>query len=370
MSPEKFNNNKRFRGSDTGMKKPSYLKYDDVFMSSKNKKPYMQEPHQDRYVSDDEIQYEDDVLDPEYDDEYEYADSDDRRGQQTKQTSREYFSHNGQNISDERMVKYKKRQLPPLQRYGSNNPREMYDEYKSHLSYWGDSDNGPDDQRRYNNSSRYPQRDGSFFKSIWQKFIVAFTSILSLVCLSWIAYNWGGNKGDSSEKQHVVGPVIVEPDQSVFKVLPDNPGGVNVPHQDKMVYGNMNDYNGRDNSNLAEDDLNSEEKLLPPQEKPAINNNFESRDNGVDEYSIVDDKTYYVKVATNKNKNVLINEINNITNKYANKIGDKSCSIKTVRDKEGNKKHAILIGPFDSKDSAIRTAKDLNTNCSVVAVRE
>ncbi len=327
-------------------KKPSYLRYDDVFMSS-NKQPssrnvFSREDVDERYdyqqSYNDNNPYDDDIAT--YDDEYE-----DRK---------EYFSpSNNNNIIDERMVKYKKRQLPPLQRYGSNNPRDMYEEYRISSGHYDD-----EYARDYRRNSQY-DRDSASLRFIWKKFLITFGGILLLVVVSWIAYNCGGRsvKNDGH-------PVIIEPDESAFKVLPDNPGGIEVPHQDKNVYTKINKNNGMS----VLDDQDQEGSILPSQEDPDIS----SSNILIDEYSFVYEKTYYIKVASNKNKTVLLNEINSIKNKYANKINGESVffSVKSVRDRNGEQKYAILIGPFESKNTAITNAQNLGTNCSIIAVRE
>ncbi|MDR2075168.1 MAG: hypothetical protein LBP31_03030 [Holosporales bacterium] len=316
----------------SGNKKPSYLRYDDVFISrsnSNNNRNYTRNAHE------------------EYEEEYFSKDA------------------NGENsILHERMLKYQKRQLPPLQRYKSPaNSREMYDDYYEQPTYW---DGGQEDSY---GPKRYQYRnDGTVFKSIWHKFFMTFTAILLLICVAWIAYNCG-NKGDSFNSRQ--GPIFVEPETQDFKVLPENPGGFDVPHKDKIVYSRIdgNDVNEEQSESLLPPQEKAltppqEKALTPPQEKalqPEIR---------IDEYSIADEKMYYIKISSNKSREVLENEFNKISKKYSNKTGDMPFSIKSVRDKNGNKQYALLIGPASSKMHAVNTAKELNTDCSVIAVRE
>jgi cbb3-type cytochrome oxidase subunit 3 len=299
-------------------KKPSYLRYDDVFISRSNSN------NNRNYPQNAKEEYEE-----------------------------EYFSkdENGENnILHERMMKYQKRQLPPLQMYKSPmNSREMYNDYYEQPTYW---DGG---QENLYGPNRYQYKnDGAVFKSIWHKFFMTFIAILLLICVAWIAYNCG-NKGDSFSSRH--GPVFIEPETQDFKVLPENPGGFDVPHKDKIVYSRIS-------GNAADEEQS--ESLLPPQEKASI----AQPEINIDEYSIVDEKMYYIKVSSNRSREVLENGLNKVSKKYSNKVGDMPFSIKSVRDKNGNRQYALLIGPASSKIHAINTAKELNTDCSVIAVRE
>jgi hypothetical protein len=44
--------------------------------------------------------------------------------------------------------------------------------------------------------------------------------------------------------------------------------------------------------------------------------------------------------------------------------------VKKVSNAQGEQKHAILIGPFDSQGSAVEIAKNLDGECYIVSVRE
>lgn len=331
MISEKFRKRKSINN-----KKPSYLKYDDVFMSRKNNLRYNN--HSENKYSTEDIPFDRSNHHDEGSENQFYHDE--------SEDTPEYFTTqiNKKNILDEQMIKYQKRQLPPLQRYGANNPKDMYKEYHAD-SYW--------DNDRYNGRNQTRYNNGDFLGFIWKKFVITFGAISLLVCVSWIAYNCGSNSDAALQN----GRVIIEPETSTFKVLPNNPGGMQIPHQDKIIY-----------DRISNSDTSSEQdsRLLPPQLSPTVND-YEVN---VDEYSIIDEKIYYIKMASNKNKDVLINELGIIKNKYSAKIGNMSCSVKTVRDKNGEKKYAILIGPIESRHQAIEIAKTLNTDCSVISVKE
>ena len=337
-----------------------YLKYNDVFMSGGISKPRNAQTGADQssWNSRPNSQNQQQMFsnnyknqarsEQEYNEEYDYDDNvsdayqDDSREQ-------EYFS-NRNNIIDEKMVRYQKRQLPPLQRYSPNSHRDGYAEFNQ--SYW-DEENTQRKRQNFN-----------MLGSIWQKFIITFASILSLVCLSWIAYNWNSDK--QSVSQVTSGGVpIIEPEQSSFKVLPENPGGAEVSYRDKTVYNRVD--NGMSS-------IDTNEKLLPPQEETFSIPNQEHQQysqpqNNVEEYSIVDDKVYYIKISAGKDKQVLQNELKLLKKKFAALFSGKTCEVKKVSNSNGDQKQAILVGPFDSQDGAIDTARDIGGQCYVISVK-
>jgi hypothetical protein len=285
----------------------------------------------------------------------EYQDGGAAYGQDGVHQERGYFSP-GSNIMDDRMVHYRKRQLPPLQRY-SNSQQEFRPD-AGQLSYW-------DMREEYQ-----PRRQsGQLLGNIWQKFIVTFASILSLVCISWIVYNWNDGHSRNSAMQ----PVVIEPEQSSFKVLPDDPGGEQIPHKGRAVYARMTP---------GDPSIRDDESLLPPQEDPldlpasagvrdSIRDNV--RDNtrgGIEENSIVDDKIYYVKMSAGKSKPALESELRLLRKKFANVLEGCDTAVKKVSNPRGEQKHAILIGPFNSQDAALDIARQIGDHCYIVSVRE
>lgn len=349
--------NNNFRKKKPQDTRQRYLKYDDVFMSggssrpkntqngsdSSSWKPRQNSATQQQRFSDNYRNHQ--QYDENYADEYDYDDNvNDDYQDDSRERDQEYFSSKN-SIIDEKMVRYQKRQLPPLQRYSPNSHRDGYAEFNQ--SYWDDENT----QRKRQNFT--------ILGSIWQKFIITFASILSLVCLSWIAYNW------NSDKQHVSqmaqsGIPIIEPERSSFKVLPENPGGATVSYRDKTVYNRVD--NGMSS-------IDTNERLLPPQEETFFIPE-QTRQNNVEEYSIIEDKTYYIKISAGKNKQVLQNELKLLKKRFSSLFSGKNCSVKKVSNSNGEQKHAILIGPFDSQDSAIDTARDIGGQCYVISVRE
>ncbi|WP_428246891.1 SPOR domain-containing protein [Ferrovibrio sp.] len=73
----------------------------------------------------------------------------------------------------------------------------------------------------------------------------------------WFAYDQGVKRGASGA------PPLVRADQSPSKVAPENPGGMQVPNQDKQIYERLGNSTGNAQQQA--------EKLLPPPERPTAN---------------------------------------------------------------------------------------------------
>lgn len=82
--------------------------------------------------------------------------------------------------------------------------------------------------------------------------LVALVVVLAFVGIVWYAFSQGQQMGISQ-----VTPVI-KADNEPFKVKPEQPGGMEIPHQDKMIYEELQGKNAEQ----------VPEKLLPPPEKP------------------------------------------------------------------------------------------------------
>ncbi|MDR3224586.1 MAG: hypothetical protein LBT03_03395 [Holosporales bacterium] len=311
-----------FKKRPSGGSKQRYLRYDDVFMSG-GKRNNQYNVTDDRYNS----QQEDTFMNEEEDDQYQ-----------------EYFSPKN-NIIDDKMIRYQKRKLPPLQRYAPNQHEDVYTGFNR--TYWDEECYG--DRRKRNTSA--------LLSNLWQKFIITFASILSLVCLSWIVYNWTSDRSSN----HADGEtVVIGPTQSSFKVLPENPGGIEIEHKDKMVYNKIDG---------EVPDLSQEEKLLPPQDEP-YQLPSGKRGTDVEEYSILEDKIYYIKVSAGKDRLVLQNEVNLIKKKFEAVLTDKTCAVKKVSNTSGEQKYAILIGPYQSQESAAEIARNIGDQSYIISVRE
>lgn len=80
---------------------------------------------------------------------------------------------------------------------------------------------------------------------------VAGLSVVIFVVAVWYAWNEGQSVGDGP-------PPVVEADDTPVKTPPEEPGGMDVPHQEKTVFNAIEDDGGE----------TDEEELLPPPEEP------------------------------------------------------------------------------------------------------
>jgi hypothetical protein len=263
-----------------------------------------------------------------------------------------YFS-GGSNIVNERMIQYQKRQLPPLQRYNGNGYRNMHLD-PGQASYWDEADE----------YKKTKETSSAALTHLWQKFIITFATVISLVCITWIAYNWNNDKYQSQQSD---GPPIIEPSQAAFKILPKNPGGAEIPHQDKTIYDRMSNEGHT---------IDADEKLLPPQDeqfplpRPIVRAQQTRGNEDIEEYSIVDDKIYYIKLSVGQSRSTLENEAKLLKKRYSSLLYEKSCAVKRVSNTNGELKYAVLIGPYKTLNDAISTARDIGGQCSVISVKE
>ncbi|WP_421709768.1 SPOR domain-containing protein [Algihabitans sp.] len=89
--------------------------------------------------------------------------------------------------------------------------------------------------------------------------LVAVFALGGFAAIVWYAYSWGTGEVPSGEL-----PVVTaEQDLNDAKERPEEPGGMEVPHQDAQV---LNDRDGEDAS--AASDTGQFERLLPPPESP------------------------------------------------------------------------------------------------------
>ena len=81
-------------------------------------------------------------------------------------------------------------------------------------------------------------------------FIILSSLLIILVVLGWFGYRWFNHSYNDT-------PPILMADESPYKVRPENPGGINIPHQDKLIYGR-----------IAPHTPQMPERLLPQPEQP------------------------------------------------------------------------------------------------------
>lgn len=82
----------------------------------------------------------------------------------------------------------------------------------------------------------------------------ALTGLVSVAIIA--AYIWSGN--DSSEPEAFGEPPLIQAEEGPVRVAPDEPGGMEIPHRDKLVLQRVPG---------AEEDPRRE-RLLPPPEEP------------------------------------------------------------------------------------------------------
>lgn len=83
-------------------------------------------------------------------------------------------------------------------------------------------------------------------------FILVIIVLVVISALIWFMFRWAS--GD-----HPSNPPIIPAESTPFKVRPENPGGMMIPHQDKLVYGR-----------LSQNASQPVERLLPPPEQPMM----------------------------------------------------------------------------------------------------
>ena len=81
-------------------------------------------------------------------------------------------------------------------------------------------------------------------------FILVIIILVVASTLLWFLFRWASGEGSNP-------PPIIPADTAPFKVRPENPGGMMIPHQDKLVY-----------SRLSQNTPQPLERLLPPPEQP------------------------------------------------------------------------------------------------------
>ncbi|WP_010298022.1 SPOR domain-containing protein [Candidatus Odyssella thessalonicensis] len=83
-------------------------------------------------------------------------------------------------------------------------------------------------------------------------FIILASLIIILVVLAWFGYRWFNNSYNEA-------PPVLMADESPYKVRPEHPGGISIPHQDKLIYGRITPQSQA-----------TPERLLPQPEQPVL----------------------------------------------------------------------------------------------------
>lgn len=82
------------------------------------------------------------------------------------------------------------------------------------------------------------------------KLVIAMTGLVIIGSIAWFAYKW--IKGPTINNS-----LVIKAEAGPYKVKPENSGGINIPHQDKLIYGMIS--NDSDQSKV--------EHFLPPEEQ-------------------------------------------------------------------------------------------------------
>lgn len=83
-------------------------------------------------------------------------------------------------------------------------------------------------------------------------FVILASLVIILVVLGWFGYRWFANSYNEA-------PPVLIADESPYKVRPDNPGVMVIPHQDKLIYGR-----------ITPQQQQMPERLLPQPEAPVL----------------------------------------------------------------------------------------------------
>lgn len=163
---------------------------------------------------------------------------------------------------------YRARSQERYQEHPSNRRRYEEDDYDDRSPYQSSYqdprfDDREDDGHRqgfWNDDQEYrePKRsrrrgggDGDWNeKQSPMTFALAVAIIVVLSAFGWFAYQW-------ISPSELAAPPIIRADNPAFKIRPDNPGGMVIPHQDKLVYGRF-----------APNEQQTVEHLLAPPEQP------------------------------------------------------------------------------------------------------
>lgn len=106
-------------------------------------------------------------------------------------------------------------------------------------------------------------RDGRKDQTTWQRFgqlfgghrrLAVLTGVVSLAIVG--AFIWSGRDRAGPEKS--AQPPLIRADEGPIRVPPEDPGGMDIPHRDKLVYRRL----------PGEGEDSRMERLLPPPEEP------------------------------------------------------------------------------------------------------
>ncbi len=130
--------------------------------------------------------------------------------------------------------------FPQLRGYAKPGPNP--DELKG-LSFWRE-----EDEPQQDDPENWNDRPSPF------KFVIAISGLVVMTAIAWLGYRWLSQSSNEA-------PPLIQAESGPFKVRPENPGGIAIPHQDKLVYGRLTPQSGEDQP---------VERLLPPPDQHVI----------------------------------------------------------------------------------------------------
>lgn len=107
-------------------------------------------------------------------------------------------------------------------------------------------------------------------------FVILASLVILLTVLGWFTYRW-------MTTSYTGEPPIITAEDTPFKIKPDNPGGIVVPHQDKLVYGRLAPEHQQPVEHLLPQ---PEQPIAPPQlDQSQYYGNYPAQENGQPGYS-------------------------------------------------------------------------------------
>lgn len=144
---------------------------------------------------------------------------------------------------------YNQGQLNPGQRTSSGydqrqnpNHRQAHSDNLRELGFWHNEES----DAQYDDSEAEVDRPSPL------KFIVAVTGLVFICTVTWLAYRWISLPTSDT-------PPLIQAETDPYRMRPENPGGTDFPHQDKLIYGR-----------LAPTTEQPVERLLPAPEQAVI----------------------------------------------------------------------------------------------------
>ena len=106
-------------------------------------------------------------------------------------------------------------------RPSSNNRQAQNDDLRG-LGFWHNEES----------DAQYDDSEADVDRPSPLKFIVAVTGLVFICTVTWLAYRWISLPTSDT-------PPLIQAETDSYRVRPENPGGTDFPHQDKLIYGRL-----------------------------------------------------------------------------------------------------------------------------------